>query len=274
MNKVSIITPTYNRSDLIARCIKSVQAQTYKNWELLITDDGSTDSSREVIEELLKSDSRIKYFFQENKGIGAARNKAINNSSGDYIAFLDSDDEWHPEKLEKQISLLEKHKEFDFCYTADEIQYLDTGEKEIKRFSGIGSDKLSFLKLAGIGVSVPSSHVYRRDSFLSVGLFDEDRDLIGLEDDEWSVRGWDRKGCYVDEPLTIYYKHKSQITKGRYLKQLKGKAHIIFKNRKIFLKHKRALLMRCSHLFYIFLKAIIPTKARSFLHKVILKLVK
>lgn len=114
---VSIITPCYNSEKYIGEMIRSVLKQTYTNWELLITDDCSTDNSREIVMEYATKDSRVKLFqLAQNSGAGIARNNSIKNARGRYIAFLDSDDLWKPEKLERQILFIEKNGyKFVFC---------------------------------------------------------------------------------------------------------------------------------------------------------------
>jgi glycosyltransferase involved in cell wall biosynthesis len=105
---VSIVLPTFNRAALLGETIQSVLNQTYQNWELLIIDDGSTDDTREEVAKL--NDQRIKYFSIEHSGIiGRARNVGVSRASGDYIAFLDSDDIWEIDKLEFQMAEFEKH---------------------------------------------------------------------------------------------------------------------------------------------------------------------
>ena len=105
---VSIITPTYNCAKFIEETIRSVQAQTYLNWEMIISDDCSTDNTREIIAPYLESDSRIKYICNDkNSGAAITRNNALRQAKGRWIAFLDSDDLWLPEKLEKQIAFME-----------------------------------------------------------------------------------------------------------------------------------------------------------------------
>lgn len=112
---VSIVTPCYNSSDFIADTIISVQKQSYESWEMLITDDGSSDSTVEIIEEFMAKDQRIKLFKIPNSGAAVARNNSIEASQGTYVAFLDSDDLWHPKKLEKQISfMIDNHYAFTF----------------------------------------------------------------------------------------------------------------------------------------------------------------
>lgn len=107
---VSVITPSYNSEKFIAETIQSVQNQTYSNWEMIIVDDCSTDNTTTIISSFSESDKRIKLLrLNTNSGTGIARNTALNAATGKYIAFLDSDDLWKPEKLEKQIGFLAKN---------------------------------------------------------------------------------------------------------------------------------------------------------------------
>lgn len=104
---VSIITPSFNSENFIRETIESIINQSYSNWELLITDDNSTDKSVEIISSFVKKDSRIKlYQLKNNSGAGVARNKSISEANGRYIAFCDSDDVWMAEKLKKQVAFL------------------------------------------------------------------------------------------------------------------------------------------------------------------------
>lgn len=115
---VSIITPSYNSGAFIGETIKCIQAQTYKNWELLITDDCSTDNSRQIIMEYVDKDPRIKLFeLKKNSGAGIARNNSIKEAKGRYLAFCDSDDRWYPDKLEKQLQFMEE-KNCGMSYTS------------------------------------------------------------------------------------------------------------------------------------------------------------
>ena len=105
---VSIITPTYNSEKYIAQTIRSVQSQSYSNWEMIIVDDCSSDKTESIIMDFINNDSRISFYqLQKNSGAGVARNQAVDLAKGRYIAFLDSDDLWKPEKLQKQITFLE-----------------------------------------------------------------------------------------------------------------------------------------------------------------------
>ena len=118
MVKVSIITPTYNCASYIEKTIESVLAQTYKDYELILIEDKSTDNTMDVIKKYLNKYNNIHIILQEkNSGTGVARNEGIKKASGDYIAFIDGDDIWHSTKLEKQINFMEENS-YDFTFTA------------------------------------------------------------------------------------------------------------------------------------------------------------
>lgn len=151
---VSIITPSYNSKDFIGETIESVLNQTYKNWEMLIIDDCSTDKSPKIIEEYLKIDSRIKYLKNEkNSGPATSRNLGLNNSKGEYIAFLDSDDIWFEEKLQIQIEYITKnkvdilHNNYYFCdENGDVIKEIKNDYKlDYKKILKSNQIKTSFL---------------------------------------------------------------------------------------------------------------------------------
>ena len=126
---VSIIVPTYNVEKYISQTLESILSQTFKDWELVITDDCSTDSTVELIKQFAVKDERIKlYILSHNSGAAIARNNSIDKASGRFIAFLDSDDWWYPEKLEKQIQFI-LNTGCEFCFTA--FEYADENLKVI-----------------------------------------------------------------------------------------------------------------------------------------------
>ena len=139
---VSIITPSYNTARFIGETIRSVQAQTYTNWEMIIVDDCSTDNTDEVVSQFQKEDSRIRYFKNDhNSGAAVSRNKALREARGRWIAFLDSDDLWYPEKLEKQIRFMEeKGCHFSCSYRtmidedSNDLNILTTSPRHITKF--------------------------------------------------------------------------------------------------------------------------------------------
>ncbi len=117
-NLVSVIMPSYNSAVYIAQSIETVIKQTYPHWELLITDDCSTDNTVEIVKRYTQKDNRIKLFvLEKNSGAAVVRNNSIKEAQGRYIAFLDSDDLWLPEKLEKQLIFMQK-KGYEFCYSS------------------------------------------------------------------------------------------------------------------------------------------------------------
>ena len=126
---VSVIMPTYKCGGFIEKSIKSVQAQTYSNWELIVVDDCSGDGTIDIVLELKKSDNRISiYQNSSNSGAAVTRNTAIRNAKGRWIAFLDSDDLWEPTKLEKQIKFME---EMGYAFTYHEYVEIDEQDREL-----------------------------------------------------------------------------------------------------------------------------------------------
>lgn len=128
MSLISIITPVFNSEKYIEACLNSVVNQTYNSWEHILVDDCSTDNSATIIRSFAAKDKRIKYIrLEENSGAGIARNRGIRLAEGDFIAFLDSDDLWYPEKLEKQFRFMIDNQ-YAFTFTAyDKID--DSGNK-------------------------------------------------------------------------------------------------------------------------------------------------
>ena len=128
---VSIITPTYNCGRFIGETIESVQQQTYTNWEMIIVDDCSTDDTKSVVEKYLQQDKRIKYHcLAENSGAAVARTKAMELATGQYMAFLDSDDLWMPDKLEKQLKFMQKN---NYAFTSTSYQHMTEEGKMIPK---------------------------------------------------------------------------------------------------------------------------------------------
>lgn len=155
---VSIIMPTYNAEKTVVESINSIRAQTYQNWELLVTDDCSTDDTMNILRSFSEIDTRIKiYSNPKNLGAAAARNNSISHSNGEFIAFLDSDDIWLPEKLEKQISWMIKNPQANFSFTAYEL--IDVNGKKLNKLIDLQGDNVHFsyrdmlLKRATLGCS-------------------------------------------------------------------------------------------------------------------------
>ncbi len=125
---ISIVMPVYNSERFLSEAIESVQRQTYKNWELILADDASTDNSAGIIKAFSENDSRIKHILlRENKGAGYTRNRAVKEAGGVYIAFLDSDDRWLPEKLERQYRFMRDNQILFSCTSYEQMD--ETGKR-------------------------------------------------------------------------------------------------------------------------------------------------
>jgi len=135
---VSVVIPTFNRSDFLGAAIESVLNQTYASLELHIIDDGSTDGTRELVSTY--TDERLKYHYQSNKGQSTARNVGIQNATGDVICFLDSDNIWKLDKLERQVIIMECYPEIHIIYGENEIidarGIVQASDENVKRYSG------------------------------------------------------------------------------------------------------------------------------------------
>jgi len=171
---VSVILPTYNRAHTIGTVVESVLNQTYDQFELHIIDDGSTDNTPSIIKKF--DDHRIQFTrFERNKGANIARNKGIQNADGDYIAFIDSDDSWHPEKLERQVRIMENAPDSTgVVYTGYWLKYPSDcqygPDPDRDTHEGVIYEEM----LKGNGHFIPTSTtLVRRTCFEQVGLFDE-----------------------------------------------------------------------------------------------------
>ena len=128
---VSIITPVYNNSEFIKQTIESAQKQTYKNWEMIIVDDCSTDRTPELIKKISQKDNRIKYIkLENNSGAAIARNKALSESRGRFIAYLDADDLWKKNKIQNQIDFMLAH---DYAFVCSNYEKIDVNNKILKQ---------------------------------------------------------------------------------------------------------------------------------------------
>jgi glycosyltransferase involved in cell wall biosynthesis len=195
--EVSVIIPTYNRGWIIKEAIDSVLAQTFNEYELIVVDDGSEDNTAEI---LAGYNNKIQIIHQANHGVSAARNRGIISSSGRYIALLDSDDLWFPEKLNKQVSFFQNHPDAMICQT-QEI-WIRNGNrvnprKHHKKLSGMIFEPSLSLCLVS-----PSAVMFKRELIDRVGLFDEN--LPACEDyDLWLRVSLEFPVYLIDEALII-----------------------------------------------------------------------
>ena len=196
---ISVVIPTYNREKTIERSARSVLNQTYKNIELIIVDDCSSDNTKAVVDKLAKGDKRVKYIrFEKNKGACAARNAGIDAANGEYIAFHDSDDEWLPKKLDKQIDTLTKTgAKIIFC----KYYMIRDGRQEgiaPKIFKEGFIDNLQTVCGIGTQTLIAPSDVFKEFHF--------DERLPRFQDLELMIRMAKKYQLYcMEEPLVNYY---------------------------------------------------------------------
>ena len=220
---LSVIIPTFNRAFYILTVLESVLKQTYRNMEVLVVDDGSKDSTKEVLAPYLH---KIQYIYQDNRGNAAARNAGLKQAKGKYVAFLDSDDYWAQEKCEKQVAFLEKHPDCAFVYCGAYLINAD-GQVTGKRLLQDGED-LSFETLFIKNRIISLSFVMVRKEFLdAIGGFDET--LKQSPDYDLYLRLAKRyKYACLDEPLCYYRVHAGNIN-GNLEGRLKAHLHIFSK---------------------------------------------
>jgi len=167
---VSIIIPTYNRRDFLREAIRSVLEQSFRDFELIVVDDGSDDGTREMIQR--EFPGLLTYLYQENQGVSRARNRGLELAQGEFVAFLDSDDLWLPRKLERQMAFMQSHPKAQICYT-DEI-WIRRGvrvnpKKKHAKYSG-----WIYPRCLPLCIISPSSALMRRGLLEEVGGFDEE----------------------------------------------------------------------------------------------------
>ena len=212
---VSIITPTYNCGRYIEETIKSVINQTYKNWEMIIIDDCSTDNTKSIVEEYQKKYSNIIYhILEKNSGAAVARNIAIKMAKGKFIAFLDSDDLWHEEKLEKQINFM-KQNDYNFTYT-NYIEIDESGNPKGRKVTG--PKKITTNRMFN----------YCWPGCLTVMYNVEKVGLIQIENirknNDYAIwlKVCKKSNCYLlDEELAMYRKRNGSISNHNYMELIK-----------------------------------------------------
>jgi glycosyltransferase involved in cell wall biosynthesis len=235
--KVSVIIPTHNRSDLLVGAIKSALGQTYADLEVVVSDDKSTDNTREIV--LSIADPRVKYVFNDGKkGPSATRNKGILAANGEYIAFLDDDDEWLPQKIEKQVALLSSgDPKLCVAYTNRLMINKSTGLTFSERPT---AEVFSGNLLNQLMIKSPihtSSVIVKKRCLDEVGMFDESMDY--MEDRDMWIRlamHWDFG--YIEEPMVRAYYHGKSHLSLNLQKQIVGR-EIMLKRYFDFLKHHK-----------------------------------
>ena len=210
--RVSVVIPVYNSEDYVAEAIEGVLNQTYQDYEVIVVDDGSTDGSAAVVRSF---GDAVRYIFQPNAGVSAATNRGVSLSNGEFIAFLDNDDIWLPEKLERQVAYLDTQPSCGFVNC--DMQYIsETGDK-LDRFLRGYNTRDPYVRLFQKGYVIMCSAVLiRRGVFERTGGFNEAFVAAGLQDMEWMSRVVDcAEVGHLSETLVLYRDHGPRIPRDR-----------------------------------------------------------
>ena len=206
--QVSVIIPTYNSAQYVTQAIENVLEQTYKDFEILVIDDGSKDDTAEVVK---KYGDAVRYIYQENAGVSVARNKGIKESVGKYVSFLDADDTWLPRKLELQMEAFKRNPEYKFCFSAFVTVTADLQPIEMKH-ARMEDAAIKDLLLRGNVVGSICTVICERELFDVVGGFDPKLSQCA----DWDM--WVRLATltdflFIDEQLVTYRQHDSNMSR-------------------------------------------------------------
>lgn len=256
-DKVSIIMPNYNSASFLEETISSVIEQTYGDWELLIVDDCSTDGSVEIIEKFRSQDDRIHLTVNdENRGAAFSRNVALGQASGKWVAFLDSDDVWLPEKLDKQIAFMEDNG-YDFSYGYCEL--MDENSAALGKLV-IGPKKITKRKMFRYNYLTCLTVMYNRETIGDIRI----EEAIGNGRNDYAL--WlkvSRKSvCYLLPELLAKYRMRTQsLSHGHFFKLIKYHYELFRISEQM--GKLRAFYHTAVNMFFGFWKKLIYTKALS-----------
>ena len=208
--RVSVIIPTHNHAHFLPECLASVKTQAYKNYEVIVVNNGSTDDTEEVVYKLAWD--QLRYHYQNDTGsVAGPRNTGIRLAKGEYVAFLDSDDLWYEKKLERVMNTLEKRPDIDVI--SHDLYMTKKGKR--KMVLKCGPLRKNMFKSLLIQNCIPgSAAVVKRNTLIEVGSFDENKDFIHAEDsDLWlRIAQLGKKFYFINEPLGEYRVHDSNLS--------------------------------------------------------------
>ncbi|MDY6798542.1 MAG: glycosyltransferase [Pseudomonadota bacterium] len=205
---VSVVTPTYNRAGFLLQAIESVLQQTFGDFELIVVDDGSTDDTPQLMDRYLQ-DTRVRYFKQSNQGQSVARNRGIKEAQGEYICFLDSDNAWHEDKLEKSLEAFRQNPGFHVVYgdyMVIDAEGNELGVNQMRRYTG----RVTAHLLKDNFVSMNTT-MTRRNCFREMGGFDE-KDRLAEDYGLWLRFSTRYRFYYLDQILGYYRVMNGQIS--------------------------------------------------------------
>lgn len=237
-NLISIGLPTYNRAALLPRAIDSVLAQTYTDFELIIVDDGSTDNTRAVVASY--TDPRIRYIRHETKrGVWVGRNRAVREAKGDYLAFQDSDDWWHSQKLAEEIALLQNAPpHVGAVYSQIEKRYRRGEPLLFPSAPPYAGDLLSSFLGGGYLVTLQAV-LMRKTCIDTVGMFDES--FITFGDAEFIIRFAAHYHFLYNPHVRAYLEMQPDSVSRKKKERLFARAYVLQKHYALFRRHPRAL---------------------------------
>ncbi|MCF6158851.1 MAG: glycosyltransferase [wastewater metagenome] len=236
MPVVSVIIPTHNRAQFLYSAIASVLNQTYQDFEILVIDDNSKDNTQEVVKNF--HDTRIKYIRHEkNKGEAGTRNTGIKHSNGRYIAFLDDDDEWLPEKLELQIDLLQNSPQEVGCIYTGFLTVDETKRKVLQRSIPSKRGYIYYDMFIRNYIGKPSTVMLKKECFKRIDLFDENI-AFGTDYDMWIRISRDFHIDYIEKPMVLYCKHKNALSADLAVRN-KGMEMLFKKHNRFFMLNRK-----------------------------------
>ncbi|WKZ45141.1 MAG: glycosyltransferase [Anaerolineales bacterium] len=224
MKALSVIIPNFNNAKYLGRAIQSILDQTFTDYEIIVVDDGSTDNSRNVVDAF---GNKVRYIWQENKGLGGARNTGILASNSEFIGLLDADDEWKPTYLEKMMQLVRRCPEAVVYFSG--AQGMDVFGNDLPQvFGRMITSNMTYHSLLRANFIIPSTVIFRRDVILKAGLFDEKNpNLHGCEDwDLWLRLLPSHQFAGTAEPLVRYRLHENTFSSDPIHMQMAVKAVI------------------------------------------------
>ena len=204
--EITVVIPTYNRYEFLKRAINSVLVQTYSVEEIIVVDDGSTDNSSQIKRDF----PSIIYIYQKNNGVSSARNLGIKKAKNEWIAFLDSDDTWHPKKIEEQVSFHANNSDILMSYTDERWIRNDKEVKVPKKYAKVGGE--IFQACLSHCIIAPSSTLMHRDIFEKYGTFDENLEVCEDYDLWLRIALYEKIGVVNKKLITKYAGHPEQLS--------------------------------------------------------------